>query len=46
MFGLTLALALAAGPLFWRLRWYGWATLVTTLLWLDIALLMLLGVGE
>lgn len=46
MFGLTLALALAAGPLFWRLRFYKTATLLTTLLWLDIALLMFLGVGE
>lgn len=46
LFGTTALLAALAAPLFWRLRWYRCATLLSVVLWLDVALLMFLGVGE
>ena len=46
VFGTTLPIGLLCALLFWRLGHYRWATLVAALLWLDVALLMLLGVGE
>ena len=45
MFGTTLAIALLCSIVYWRLAWYRTATAITALLWLDIALLMLLGAG-
>lgn len=45
VFGTTVAISLLCALLFWRLSWYRLATLLTCLLWLDVALLMLLGVA-
>jgi hypothetical protein len=45
VFGTTLAIALLCSIVYWRLAWYRTATAITALLWLDIALLMLLGAG-
>lgn len=46
MFGLTGGASLLCALLFWRLRWYRTATWAAAVLWLGVALLMLLGVGE
>ena len=45
-FGLAILTSLLCGAAFWRLRWHRTATALLWVLWLTIALLMLLGVGE
>ncbi|KAL4420685.1 hypothetical protein ABPG75_010341 [Micractinium tetrahymenae] len=45
VFGTTAGMSLLCALLFWRLRWYRTATCAAAILWLDVALLMLLGVG-
>lgn len=45
-FGLAILVSLLCAAAFWRLRWHRTATALLWMLWLTIALLMLLGVGE
>lgn len=46
LMGALILLAAACGLAFWRLRWRRTAATATALLWLDVALLLLLGAGE
>lgn len=46
LFGVLIVLAVACGLLYWKLAWRRTAAWCTALLWLDVALLMLLGAGE
>lgn len=46
LFGVLIVLAVACCPLYWKLTWRRTAAWCTALLWLDVALLMLLGAGE
>lgn len=46
LFGVLIVLAVACCLLYWKLTWRRTAAWYTALLWLNVALLMLLGAGE
>lgn len=46
LFGVLILLAVACCLLYWKLTWRRTAAWCTALLWLDVALLMLLGADE
>lgn len=46
LFGVLIVVAVACCLLYWKLTWRRTAAWCTALLWLDVALLMLLGAGK